>query len=84
MIGELIEKLCIANIKLFMICDKKADMAKNPAAFSKEDVIETVRRDVELCKQRAYLKNQIDKAVNEAIMHGKTAVLDEVKSYGSS
>lgn len=83
MIGELVEKLSIANMKLFALCDKKADIAKDPSSFSKDEVVEVLRRDIELCKQRASLKKRIDQAINDAIMNGGTSVIDEVKNYGT-
>ena len=84
MIGELVEKLSIANIKLYEVCDKKADIAREPGSFSKQEIVDVLRRDIELCKQRAMLKKAIDNAVNQAIMDGRTSVIDEVKSYGTS
>lgn len=84
MIGELIEKLAIANIKLFEICDKKADIAKDPSQFSKAEMVEVMRKDIELCKQRAALKTAIDKKLNEAIITNGASVIEEVKNYGSS
>jgi len=83
MIGELIEKLTIANIKLYMLCDKKADMAKNPEAYTKKQMAEVMDADIQLCKQRGSLKKQIDIAINSAIITGETSVIDEVKDYGS-
>lgn len=83
MIGELIEKLSIANTKLFTICDKKADMAKNPDDYSKQEMADVMRKDIELCKQRASLKNAIDAAINQAIIKGGVSAVSEVKDYGS-
>ncbi len=83
MIGELIEKLTIANIKLFGLCDKKANIAKNPGDYSKGEMAEVMRKDIELCKQRANLKNAIDNKISQAIMTGDVSVTNEVKSYGS-
>jgi len=73
-IGELIEKLAIANIKLFNLCDLKAAMAKNPDSYTKQEMAEVFNKDVTLCNQRGALKNKINKffGVQEA----------EVKSYG--
>lgn len=82
MIGQLIEELCIANIKLFNACDMKAAIAAKPAEFTKKDCVENARRDIELCKRRAQLKTAIDKALNDAILSGDTCVIDEVKQYG--
>ena len=82
MISELIDRLSITNIKLFKVCDDKAKIAANPSAFSKDEVVEVVRKDIQLCKQRAKLKNAIDTALNETIMSGGTSVTEEVKQYG--
>lgn len=77
MIGELIEKLAIANIKLYNTCDEKADMAANPQNYTKEQMAEVMKRDIELCKQRGALKSQIDK-----VLLGSVAT-EEIKKYGS-
>ncbi len=83
MIGELIEKLSISNAKLFKLFDIKADMASRPADFTKAQMADAMRRDIELCKQRGFLKRSIDKAINDAIIKGGVTITDEVKSYGS-
>lgn len=81
-IGQLIEELCVANIKLFVLCDKKAKVVQSPANFSKGELVEMTKRDLELCKRRAKLKHAIDKTLNDAILVGEMAVIDEVKQYG--
>jgi len=81
-IGQLIEELCIANIKLFNVCDKKAEIVKAPGDFTKSEIVENASRDVELCKQRAQLKTAIDRAISHAIIAGEVDVIDEVKQYG--
>lgn len=83
MIGQLIEELCIANIKLFNCCNTKAEIVRNPGDFSKKDCVENARRDIELCKRRAQLKSAIDKALRNAIISGDALVIEEVKQYGS-
>lgn len=83
MIGQLIEELCVANIKLFNVCDIKAAIAAKPGDYSKKDCVENARRDIALCKRRAQLKNAIDQALNAAIISGETSVIDEVKQYGT-
>jgi len=75
--SELIEKLCIANIKLFQLCDKKADMAKSPADYSKADMAKVMRQDIELCKLRGQLKSQIDRLISPEV------AIEEIKNYGS-
>ena len=82
MIGQLIEELCVANIKLFGVCNKKAEIARSPGEFTKKECVENARRDIELCKRRAQLKTTIDRALNDAIICGDTSVIDEVKQYG--
>lgn len=72
----MIDALCIVNNKLFSLCDKKAEMAKRPADFSKEDFVNLAARDIELCKTRAGLKNSINS------FFGQKTV--EVKEYGSN
>lgn len=73
-LGELVEKLSIANTKLFKVCDDKANIVKNPAAYSKEDIVKTIAKDISLCEERARLKNAINKVAG--INH------TEIKSYG--
>ena len=82
MLGELIEKLCVANIKLYHICNTKADIASNPANYSKEQMVANAAADIELCKQRGAIKKAIDKSINDAIITGETSIIDEVKQYG--
>jgi len=76
-LGELIEKLCIANIKLYNVCNEKADMATNPSNYSKEEMARVMQKDIELCKQRGSIKSKIDK-----ILMGENAI-EEIKKYGS-
>lgn len=72
--GETVEKLCIANIKLFNLCDMKTKMAKNPGDFTKEELVRVMEQDISLCKERARLKNELNRLV------GLEA--EEVKRYG--
>lgn len=82
MIGELIEKLSIANIKLFKVCDDKAKIAASPGDFSKSEIVAVISKDINLCKQRAKLKNAIDQVINRSIMDGGLSSVEEVKQYG--
>lgn len=82
MIAELIEKLCILNIKLFDVCNSKTKMANNPGDFSKIEMAEIMRKDISLCKQRAQLKNAIDKKIRDSIISGDMVATEEVKNYG--
>lgn len=72
--GEVVEKLCIANIKLFMLCDKKDAIVKNPGNYPKGELVKVMKQDVALCKERAHLKNQINKLFGNDIQ--------EIKNYG--
>ncbi len=74
-LGELVEKLTIANIKLYNLCDRKALAANNPGDFSKEELAAIMRKDIELCKERALLKNAINKVAG-------IPSTEEIKSYG--
>lgn len=75
-IGEVVEKLAIANIKLYNICDEKADASRNPDKYTKEDLVRIMAQDIALCKERANLKNAI------RTFHGQG--LSEIKSYGKN
>ena len=83
MIGQLIEELCVANIKLFMLCDEKAAMANSPGDYSKKDMTRVMKQDVLLCKRRAQLKSKIDKELARSIIEGEMDSIEEVKNYAS-
>lgn len=69
-IAELIDKLCICNNKLFEVCNQKA----NCDSMSREELVALCKKDIALCRERASLKNSINKAM------GYSA--EEVKNYG--
>ncbi len=71
-IGELIERLMIANMKLWAVCDKKA----NAANMSQEDLRVLVSDDLNLCKSRAAIRAEINKRLG-GVVSGES-----VKSYG--
>ncbi len=56
-IGELIERLMIANMKLWAVCDKKA----NAANMTQEDLRVLVADDLNLCKSRAAIRAEINR-----------------------
>lgn len=76
-IGQLIEELCVANIKLYNVCNQKA----NCDNLNEKQLKILCKKDIELCKKRAFLKNAIDKAINNAIINNELSVIDEVKDY---
>lgn len=76
-LGELIDKLSTVTIKLYRLCDEKIDMQTFPDKYTAEKISALAAKDVELCKQRAKLKGEIDR-----ILMGKHALV-EVKDYGS-
>lgn len=82
MIGQLIEELCIANIKLFNCCNMKVEITTRPENFTKKEMVENAQSDISLCKRRAQLKTAIDNALNSAILSGGMEVIDEIKQYG--
>lgn len=71
-IGLLIEQLAIANVKLFQLCNKKVDAAAGK--LSAAAMQQLAADDLDLCKLRARLRGEINKALGS---HG-----DSVKSYG--
>lgn len=73
-IAEDIEKLITATIKLYMVCEKKAKVADGTLNLSKEVLEYLMLQDIELCKQRAALKNSINEAIGQ--------VPTEIKRYG--
>jgi len=75
-LGEVIEKLVTSVNKLYSLCNDKVNAINNPDKWSKEKLLELLKNDVELCKQRAALKNQIDRMVLGA------NAAQEIKSYG--
>jgi len=83
MIGQLIESLCIANNKLYDVCNKKADAVRNPGNYTKKDLLEILSQDISLCRRRAQLKSEIDNVFSRSIMEGEADTINEVKRYGS-
>lgn len=81
-LGELIEKLCIANIKLYEVCNKKANAAAHPEDYTKKEMAEIMAADIELCKQRGTYKSEINRLIDQAVRSGESDVLREVKKYG--
>jgi hypothetical protein len=73
-VAEDIEKLVISNIKLYMVCEKKAQVANGTLDLSKEELESLMKQDIDLCRQRGALKNAINKALGQAPQ--------EVKRYG--
>lgn len=71
--GDLVEKLSISNMKLFEVCNQKT----NPN-LSKEEVDRLLKKDIELCRERAMLKSEINR-----LFYGRKAI-EEVKNYGGS
>lgn len=80
-VANLIEQLVTATIKLYKVCDRKAELGKMPPPLSPgqaqeyaEAVAQNMREDIALCQLRGSLKNQI----NQALGCG----LQDVKDYG--
>lgn len=70
-LGDLVDKLSICNCKLYELCNRKTDASD--ASWTKEDLQKILLKDIELCKERAMLKNEINKLMGEHIK--------EVKNY---
>jgi hypothetical protein len=80
-IGDLIEKLVTATVRLYMLCDRKAELAKPKTSMTLQESasrVEEMRKlmadDIELCKTRAQLRGEINRALGGAG--------DSVKLYG--
>ena len=82
--SELVDKLMIVNIKLYILMDKIAEYSALEKLSEKEAIILlSLNKDqVRLVQQRSELKSAVDKKLNSAIKDGDINVLDEVKSYG--
>jgi hypothetical protein len=72
-IAEDIEKLVIANIKLYMVCEEKGKVAAGKD-LTKEQLENIIKQDIALCQQRGALKNAINRALGQRPQ--------EVKRYG--
>ena len=83
--SELIDKLMIVNIKLYVLMDKIAEYSALEKLSEKEaSILLSLNKDqVRLVKQRSELKSAIDKKLNIVIKNGDTNVSDEIKSYGN-
>ena len=82
--SELVDKLMIVNIKLYLLMDKITEYSELKKLSEKEaSILLSLNKDqVRLVKQRSELKSAIDKKLNIAIKGGNINVLNEVKSYG--
>ena len=83
--SELIDRLITIDIKLYMLLEKSAEVDRKPD--KKQADIELMAKfcgdNIRLAKLRSELKTAIDNKLNEAILHGQTKVLDEVKNYAN-
>lgn len=76
-LAELIERLVIDNIKLYMVCERKAQLLKDPFVKDQaEKLAENMAQDVALCKARALIRKEL----NERL--GQPASGESVKNYG--
>jgi hypothetical protein len=73
--AELIERLIVANVKLYMVCDEKARLAADPGA-TKEALRANAAKDVALCKSRAAIRTDLNARL------GGEASGESVKQYG--
>lgn len=81
--SELIDRLVTINVKLYMLLERSAELDSKPVKTQSD--MEAMARccadNVRLAKLRSDLKTAIDNKLNDAIAHGNTKVLDEVKNY---
>lgn len=77
-ISELIDKLSIVNVKLYMT---KEAQSKTTEETSKEELKRLIDQDLSLCRERSVLKKEINTAISNAVKTGSVAQLQEVKQY---
>lgn len=77
--SELIDKLAIVNIKLYMVKEKQANIKSSTSKIELKSLID---QDISLCRQRSTLKKEIDALLQKAIRTGDITQINEVKDYG--
>ncbi len=76
--SELVDKLSIVNVKLYMVKEKQSQVTNET---TKEILKGLIDQDLSLCKERSSLKKQIDVALFNAVKTGSVTVINEVKQY---
>lgn len=78
LLGDAVDALSIVNSKLFELCSTKDSVSKNPADYTKEQLVDLIKKDVALCCERSKLRNILNK-----MTPGVTNIVEEVKLYGN-
>ena len=79
--GDIVERLAVANIKLYMVCEEKERLSKmkpsskEEASRLSEKMRIAMEQDVALCRLRGRLKNMLNQAVGGPF---------DVKNYGGN
>ncbi len=63
-IAELIERLVIANLKLFAVCEEKkrlVDLEQSGQPVDQHELLDNIRKDLDLCRSRAAIRAEINK-----------------------
>lgn len=76
--SELIDKLSIVNVKLYMVKEKQSQVTDGTP---KEELKKLIDQDLSLCRERSVLKKEINAALQNAVKSGNVSQLQEVKQY---
>ena len=76
--SELVDKLSIVNVKLYMVKEKQSQTTDETP---KEELKRLIDQDLSLCRERSILKKEINSALLNAVKTGSVAQLQEVKQY---
>ena len=76
--SELVDKLSIVNVKLYMVKEKQSQTTDETP---KEELKRLIDQDLSLCRERSILKKEINAALLNAVKTGSVAQLQEVKQY---
>ena len=76
--SELVDKLSIVNVKLYMVKEKQSQVTEETP---KEELKRLIDQDLSLCRERSILKKEINAALLNAVKTGSVAQLQEVKQY---
>lgn len=79
--AELIERLVVANIKLYHVCDQKAGIAKNgyvgSSPMDAQYMTSVAQADIALCRSRAAIRAELNQRL------GCPVAGESVKAYGT-
>ncbi len=63
-IAELLERLVIANLKLFAVCEEKkrlVGLEQSGQPVDQHELLDNIKKDLDLCRSRAAIRAEINK-----------------------